>query len=100
MTLKRPKQQHFDCHFRKKFPQALSTANSQAATAHVGSGPGGAKVRNLTDMLGRRESYGTATSRFTGAQRAHVTAFRSLPMVPAQQVCISGFRVLSVIRCM
>jgi hypothetical protein len=44
-------------------------------------------VRNLTDMLSRRESYGTATSRFTGAQRAHVTAFRSLPMVPAQQVC-------------
>ena len=55
-------------------------------------------MRNLTDMLGRRESYGTATSCFTGAQRAHVTAFRSLPMVPAQQVCHSGCRVLTIIR--
>ena len=37
-------------------------------------------------MLRRREANMSGTGRFTRAQRAHVTAFRSLPLEPVQRV--------------
>lgn len=58
----------------------------QAETARLGVSPGGAPVRNVADLLARREAGRTGTGHFSTAQRAHVTAFRCLPMVPTKQV--------------
>jgi len=43
-------------------------------------------VTNISAMLRGREGNLSGTGRFTRAQRAHVTAFRSTPMEAVQQV--------------
>ena len=48
--------------------------------------PGGARVTNIAAMIRRREANMCGTGRFTRAQCAHVTAFRSLPYEPVQRV--------------
>ena len=65
---------------------AASHDQTQAEMARTGTAVGGAAVRNVADLLARRETGRLKTGHFTTAQRAHVTAFRSLPMAPTAQV--------------